>query len=104
MTPLVKTLNFVNGKEFAEHARIVTTLKSTIYFADPFASWKRGSNENFNGLLRQYIPKERPLSTVTDRKLRMIQAELNSRPRKRLGFKTPNEVFMQSLNRVALCV
>jgi IS30 family transposase len=104
MAPLVKTITFDNGKEFAEHARIDTALQSTTYFADPFASWQRGSNENFNGLLRQYIPKKRPLSTVTDKELRMIQEELNSRPRKRLGFKTPNEVFMQSLNRVALCV
>ena len=104
VTPLVKTLTFDNGKEFAEHRRIDTALQSTTYFADPFASWQRGSNENFNGLLRQYIPKKRPLSTVTNQELRMIQQELNSRPRKRLGFKTPNEVFMQSLNRVALRV
>ena len=104
VTPLVKTLTFDNGKEFAEHQRIDTALKSTTYFADPFASWQRGSNENFNGLLRQYIPKKRPLSTVTDKELRMIQDRLNNRPRKRLGFKTPNEVFMQSLNRVALRV
>ena len=102
LAPLVKTLTFDNGKEFAEHARIDKGLQSVTYFADPFASWQRGSNENFNGLLRQYIPKKRPLSTVTDKELNMIQEELNSRPRKRLGFKTPNEVFMQSLNRVAL--
>jgi IS30 family transposase len=69
-----------------------------------FASWQRGSNENFNGLLRQYIPKKRSLSTVTNKELKMIQDRLNNRPRKRLGFKTPNEVFMQSLNRVALRV
>ena len=104
VTPLVKTMTFDNGKEFAEHSRIDTALQSTTYFADPLASWQRGSNENFNGLLRQYIPKKRPLSTVTNQELRMIQAELNSRPRKRLGFKTPNEVFMQSLNRVAISV
>jgi IS30 family transposase len=104
VTPLVKTLTFDNGKEFAEHSRIDAALNSTTYFADPFASWQRGSNENFNGLLRQYIPKKRPLSTVTDKELRMIQDRLNNRPRKRLGFKTPNEVFMQSLNRVALRV
>jgi len=97
LSPLVKTLTFDNGKEFAEHVRIDQSLKSTTYFADPFASWQRGSNENFNGLLRQYIPKKRPLSSVTNKELRMIQAELNSRPRKRLGFKTPNEVFMQFL-------
>ncbi len=87
--PLVKTLTFNNGKEFAEHQRIDTALKSTTYFADTFASWQRGSNENFNGLMRKYIPKKRPLSTVTDKELRIIQAEINSRPRKRLGFKPP---------------
>ncbi len=89
LAPLVKTLTFDNGKEYAEHARIDTALQSTTYFADPFASWQRGPNENFKGLLRQYIPKKRPLSTVTDKELRIIQAELNSRPRKRLGFKPP---------------
>ena len=104
MAPLVKTITFDNGKEFAEHRRIDIALKSTTYFADPFASWQRGSNENFNGLLRQYIPKKRALSTVTDEELKMIQEELNSRPRKRLGFKTPKEVFTQSLKRVALRV
>ena len=104
VTPLVKTLTFDNGKEFTQHSKIDAALNSTTYFADPFASWQRGSNENFNGLLRQYIPKKRPLSTVTNQELRMIQDRLNNRPRKRLGFKTPNEVFMQSLNRVALRV
>ena len=59
----VKTLTMDNGKEFAEHARIDAALNSITYFADPFASWQRGSNENFNGLLRQYIPKKRPQST-----------------------------------------
>ena len=100
--PLVKTMTFDNGKEFAEHQRIDGELQSTTYFADPFASWQRGSNENFNGLLRQYIPKKRPLSTVTQEEIKMIQHQLNNRPRKRLGFKTPNEVFMQSVKRVAL--
>jgi len=74
------------------------------YFADPFASWQRGSNENFNGLLRQYIPKKRPLSTVTDNELKIMGTKLNNRPRKRLGFKKPNEVFYLSFNCVALRV
>ena len=104
VTPLVKTLTFDKGKELAQHSRIDAALNSTTYFADPFASWKRRSNENFNGLLRQYIPKKRTLSTVSDAELRMIQDRLHNRPRKRLGFKTPNEMFMQSLNRVALRV
>ncbi len=95
-------MTFDNGKEFAEHQRIDKELQSSTYFADPFASWQRGSKENFNGLFRQYIPKKRPLSTVTQEEIKMIQQQLNNRPRKRLGFKTPNEVFMQSLKRAAL--
>lgn len=98
----VETITFDNGKEFAEHARIDQALGSTTYFADPFSSWQRGSNENLNGLLRQYIPKKRPLSTVTNEELKMIESRLNNRPRKRLGFKTPNQVFHESLRRVAL--
>jgi IS30 family transposase len=98
----VKTLTFDNGKEFAGHVHIDQQLQSTAYFARPFASWERGSNENLNGLLRQYVPKKRAMSTVTDEEIRMIQNRLNNRPRKRLGFKTPAEVFHQSLKRVAL--
>ncbi len=105
LTPLaqrVRTVTYDNGKEFADHAAVDEALKSTTYFADPYASWQRGSNENFNGLLRQYIPKKRPLSTVTTDELKMIQDLINHRPRKRLGFKTPHDVFHQSLKRVAL--
>ena len=69
----VKTLTFDNGKEFARHAYIDEQLQSTAYFARPFASWERCSNENLNGLLRQYVPKKRAMSTVTDEEIRMIQ-------------------------------
>ena len=99
---LVLTITYDNGKEFAEHARIDRALCSTSYFADPFASWQRGSNENLNGLVRQYIPKKQPLSSVTEEELAFIENRLNNRPRKRLGFKTPKELFTQELNRVAL--
>ena len=98
----VKTLTYDNGKEFASHIQIDQALKSTGYFARPFASWERGSNENFNGLLRQYVPKKRSMNTVDEEEITMIQNRLNNRPRKRLGFKTPAEVFHQSLKRVAL--
>ena len=90
------------GKEFADHGAIDRALGSTTYFADPYSSWQRGSNENLNGLIRQYIPKARPLSTVTDAELAKIERLLNTRPRKRLGYKTPIEIFTNSLNRVAL--
>lgn len=98
----VKTLTFDNGKEFCGHAKIDEALGSTSYFARPFASWERGSNENFNGLLRQYVPKKRSMESITDEEIKMIENRLNNRPRKRLGFRTPAEVFRQSLSRVAL--
>jgi IS30 family transposase len=98
----VKTLTFDNGKEFCGHGKIDEALGSTSYFARPFASWERGSNENFNGLLRQYVPKKRAMESITDEEIKMIENRLNNRPRKRLGFRTPSEVFHQSLRRVAL--
>ena len=98
----VKTLTFDNGKEFCGHGKIDEALGSTSYFARPFASWERGSNENFNGLLRQYVPKKRSMESITDEEIKMIENRLNNRPRKRLGFRTPAEVFHQSLRRVAL--
>ncbi len=100
--PVVNTITLDNGKEFAQHARVDRALQCQTYFADPYCSWQRGSNENFNGLLRQYVPKGRYLSTLSHKELAMIQDRLNHRPRKRLGFKTPHEVFHASLKRVAL--
>jgi transposase, IS30 family len=97
----VKTLTVDNGKEFAYHHKVDQALNIQNYFADPYCSWQRGSNENFNGLLRQYIPKKRRMETVTDEKLTMSENRLNHRPRKRLGFKTPHEVFHASFKRVA---
>jgi transposase, IS30 family len=91
----VKTLTYDKGKEFAGHSLIDQEPNGMAYFARPFASWGRGSNENLNGFLRQYIPKKRAMSTVSDEEIRMIQKRLNNRPRKRLGFKTPAEVFRQ---------
>jgi IS30 family transposase len=100
---IVKTLTYDNGKEFAEHSATDKALASVAYFADPYSSWQRGSNENLNGLVRQFIPKSRPLSTVSDKELAMIQDRLNNRPRKRLGYKTPLEVLTHEFHRVALC-
>jgi IS30 family transposase len=97
-----KTLTYDNSKEFAAHIQIDQALNSTGYFARPFASWEQGSKENFNGLLRQYVPKKRLMNTVDEDEITMIQNRLNNRSRKRLGFKTPSEVFHQSLKRFAL--
>lgn len=98
----VKTLTFGNGLEFARHGGIDRALESMCYFADPYASWRRGTNENTNGLIRRYLPKSRPLHTVTREELARTMDRLNHRPGKRLGRKTPHQVFMQSFRRVAL--
>ena len=78
----VCTLTFDNGLEFAQHREIDNALNSTSYVAEPYASWQRGANENANGLVRQYLPKSRPVHTVTDKEFAMIMDRLNHRPRK----------------------
>lgn len=97
----VKTVTTDNGGEFALHEQFDAAMGCKSYFCRPYASWQRGSNENANGLIRQYLPKKRDLSTVTQEELDMIMQRLNNRPRKRLKFKTPNQVFLQSSNRFA---
>lgn len=102
MAHCVKTITTDNGGEFALHEWLDAQLGCTSYFCRPYASCERGSNENANGLIRQYLPKKRDLTTVTQEEIDMIMDRLNSRPRKRLGFKTPNQVFLQSLKRFAI--
>jgi transposase, IS30 family len=99
--PAVETLTNDNGKEFAEHKIVSSALAAKIYFAHPYSSWERGTNENTNGLIRQYLPKARNLSTLTTKEELMIMDRLNLRPRKCLGFLTPFEVFF-GLHLVAL--
>jgi IS30 family transposase len=91
----VHTITGDNGKEFAEHERIAQELEVSFFFAHPYAAYERGANENMNGLVRQYIPKNRDLSSVTDKELVQIMNKLNHRPRKCLDFKTPFEVFFE---------
>jgi IS30 family transposase len=86
-----RTLTWDNGTEMARHARITAQAGINVYFADPHAPWQRGSNENTNGLLRQYLPKGTDLSGHTAAQLQAIEDELNDRPRKRLGYRTPRE-------------
>jgi transposase, IS30 family len=100
-TGRVKTVTTDYGKEFARHQELDAELGCTSYFSRPYASCERGSNENTNGLIRQYLPKKRDLATVTQDELDIIMDRLNNRPRKRLQFKTPNQVFLQSLKRFA---
>ncbi len=89
----VHTLTSDNGKEFARHKDIAKALGADFYFAHPYASWERGTNENLNGLIRQYFPKGCDLRTVTDEDMQFAMERLNNRPRKCLGYRTPNEVF-----------
>lgn len=89
----VRTVTVDNGKEFAGHAGISRVLSCAVYFADPYASYQRGTSENTNGLIRQYLPKGRDLTTLTGAEIRAIEDRLNHRPRKCLGFLTPHEVF-----------
>ncbi len=87
------TITADNGKEFAKHTSIASQLGTEFYFAHPYSSWERGSNENANGLVRQYIPKKRLFSSVTDGELSCIEKKLNFRPKKCLDYYTPFEVF-----------
>ena len=89
----VRTITADNGSEFCAHEQVAEKLKTDIYFANPYSSWERGLNENFNGLLRQYIKKGTDLRTVTDKQIANIERALNARPRKCLGFKQPIAVF-----------
>jgi transposase, IS30 family len=91
------TLTWDNGMEMARHARITAETDIQVYFADPHAPWQRGSNENINGLLREYLPKGTDLSVYTAAQLQAIEDELNDRPRKRFGFRTPREELARLL-------
>ncbi len=89
----VHTLTYDNGKEFAHHSAIAKALDADGFFAHPYHSWERGLNENMNGLIRQYLPKGSDFKSLTQRGVTNIMDKLNNRPRKCLGFKTPNQVF-----------
>jgi len=91
----IHTITSDNGREFAAHQQIASGLEAKFYFAHPYSSWERGLNENTNGLVRQYFPKKSDFSKITDRQIERVTERLNNRPRKTLGYKTPNEVFFK---------
>ena len=85
----VHTITCDNGKEFAGHEDIAKALRASIYFAHPYSSWERGTNENTNGLIRQYIPKDTKFSELTHENISFVENRLNTRPKKCLSFNTP---------------
>ena len=90
---LRRTMTLDNGKEFTEYQRLTDRLGMEVYFARPYASWQRGLNENTNGLLRQFFPKGTDFARFSRRQVARVESLLNERPRKRLGYQTPNQVF-----------
>lgn len=93
MAAQVHTITYDNGKEFAHHTEVSNALEAEGYFAHPYHSWERGLNENTNGLVRQYLPKGKSFDSLTHDEIQVIMNKLNNRPRKCLGFKTPNQVM-----------
>ena len=92
---LRQSLTYDRGSEMARHKELTAATGMPIYFCDPRSPWQRASNENLNGLLRQFLPKGMDLSTITPQKLAYIEAMLNDRPRKVLDFRTPREVYTE---------
>jgi len=90
-----RTLTRDNGKENIKYRKLSADLGIQVFFAHPYSSWERGSNENLNGLIRRYFPKKTDFKQVSDEQIQHIEYLLNSRPRKRLGWKTPYEVFFE---------
>lgn len=88
------TITYDNGVQFAEHQTLERDLKIDIYFAHQYRSWERGTNENTNGLVRQFYPKRSPFKGITKKQIKHVEKLINTRPRKRLGYATPQEVFL----------
>jgi IS30 family transposase len=89
-----KTFTYDNGLEMAEHKELTKQTGMRVYFAHPYSAWERGTNENTNGLIRRYFPKGTNFNKVTEAQLKVVQDKLNNRPRKILGYKTPDELMV----------
>ncbi|MEM8523606.1 MAG: IS30 family transposase [Bacteroidota bacterium] len=96
--PFIMTITSDNGKEFARHQSIAQALNLDFYFAHPYHSWERGANENLNGLVRQYFPKNMDFSSIDQFQIQHVIGVLNNRPRKRFDFLSPNEMLMRKLD------
>jgi len=89
----IRSITVDNGKEFSGHEKIAECLETKVYFAHPYASWERGLSENTNGLIRQYLPKDMSLKGLSLECCQLIEQKLNSRPRKLLGYNSPNDFW-----------
>ena len=96
-----KSMTYDNGIEMARHEKITENTGMKIYFAHPYSSWERGTNENTNGLIRRYLPKGTNFNEISENQLQIIQKKLNNRPRKIIGYKTPQEMVNIELKLVA---
>lgn len=96
-----KSMTYDNGIEMARHEKITQNTGMKIYFAHPYSSWERGTNENTNGLIRRYLPKGTDFNEIDEKTLMKIQEKLNNRPRKIIGYKTPKEIMDSELKKVA---
>ncbi len=99
---LLRTLTFDNGKEFARFRQLVESLGLDVYFAKPYHSWERGTNENRNGIIRRVLPKGTSFAALTDGQLRLVDRYLNDRPMKCLRWRTPREAFVRLVKRHVL--
>jgi IS30 family transposase len=90
-----QTFTLDNGSEFSDWERLEKKSGATVYFAYPYHFWERGTNENTNGLLRQYFPRSLDFNLITSKELAVVVRRLNNRPRKRLGWKSPHQVFLR---------
>jgi IS30 family transposase len=86
--PYLRSITGDNGKEFAAH-QFITDEYCDFFFANPYSPWERGSNENLNGLIRQYLPKKSDFNNYTEEQIKEIETKINNRPRKRFGYETP---------------
>ncbi len=92
---MCKTITFDQGSEFADYKQLEQQLKCKVYYCETHSPWQKGSNENMNGRLRFYLPREANIAKISQKELDTIASKVNHCPRKCLGFKTPNELFIQ---------
>ncbi len=97
---LRRSITLDNGREFSQHKRLTARAGIEVYFAKPYAAWQRGTNENTNGLLRQFFPKGTDFTRISHHEVARVENLLNKRPRRRLGYRTPSEVLAPKMRRI----